>query len=152
MRKTITQRGMLRLRQTKNRRMHCNEASFQSLAAMSWKASRCGSDQLRERLQRGDHPHTYGATHGGEIMRRMTVVAFGLLALAAASPAKAQVEAGELEHARANARAGGPVSERDAELLQRWGCTSGTRSPACGSQYDNGSARYYRPRHRHRRN
>ncbi len=41
------------------------------------------------------------------------------------------VEAGELEHARLNALAGGPVSERDAELLERWGCLSGTRNPFC---------------------
>lgn len=39
--------------------------------------------------------------------------------------------AGELEHARANARAGGPLSERDVELLERWGCTSGTRMAVC---------------------
>lgn len=40
-------------------------------------------------------------------------------------------EAAELEHARANARAGGPISERDAELLERWGCLSGTNSSFC---------------------
>lgn len=59
------------------------------------------------------------------------------------------VEGAELEHARANARAGGPVSERDAELLERWGCTSGTRNPICGQGYDRPARRYYRPR-RHR--
>jgi hypothetical protein len=37
----------------------------------------------------------------------------------------------DVEHARANARAGGPVSEYDAELLDRWGCLSGTRSAFC---------------------
>lgn len=58
------------------------------------------------------------------------------------------VEAGELEHARANARAGGPVSERDAELLERYGCLSGTDSPACHQGYS--GYRYARPRgHRH---
>jgi hypothetical protein len=41
----------------------------------------------------------------------------------------------EVENARANARAGGPVSERDAELLDRYGALSGTpdwraRAPA----------------------
>jgi hypothetical protein len=39
--------------------------------------------------------------------------------------------AGDLEDtisARANARAGGAVSERDKELLDRYGCESGTRS------------------------
>jgi hypothetical protein len=53
--------------------------------------------------------------------------------LPAAVPARAMGlgAAAELEHARANARAGGPVSERDFELLERHGCLSGTRSPAC---------------------
>ena len=32
---------------------------------------------------------------------------------------------------RANARAGGPISERDKELLERYGCLSGTNSPFC---------------------
>lgn len=60
------------------------------------------------------------------------------------------VEAGELEHARANARAGGPVSEQDADLLQRYGCTSGTNNPVCHRGYS--SYRYYKPRtHKHRR-
>ena len=40
-------------------------------------------------------------------------------------------EAAALESARANARAGGPVSERDADLLQRYGCLSGTNSDFC---------------------
>lgn len=40
----------------------------------------------------------------------------------------------ELESARANARAGGPVSERDAELLDRYGCLSGTRNAFCESR------------------
>ena len=37
----------------------------------------------------------------------------------------------DVESARANARAGGPVSAYDAELLDRWGCLSGTRSAYC---------------------
>jgi hypothetical protein len=37
----------------------------------------------------------------------------------------------EVEAARANARAGGPTNERDAELLERYGCLSGTRSAFC---------------------
>jgi hypothetical protein len=55
-------------------------------------------------------------------MYRTMVIAVGFV-LAAAVPAAAGglVEGAELEHARANARAGGPVSERDAELLERWG-------------------------------
>ena len=56
-----------------------------------------------------------------------------LLMLFIAGPATAGGlgEAAELEHARANARAGGPISERDAELLERYGCLSGTNSDFC---------------------
>jgi hypothetical protein len=56
-----------------------------------------------------------------------------VLTLLAAGPAAAGGlgEAAELEHARANARAGGPISERDAELLERYGCLSGTNSDFC---------------------
>ena len=32
----------------------------------------------------------------------------------------------DVEHARGNARAGGPISGHDAELLNRWGALSGT--------------------------
>lgn len=32
----------------------------------------------------------------------------------------------EVEHARANARAGGPISEQDAYMLELYGATSGT--------------------------
>jgi hypothetical protein len=68
---------------------------------------------------------------------KMLAVLCGVAASAtfvmAADPASAAGlgEAGELEAARANARAGGPVSERDFELLERWGCTSGTNNPVC---------------------
>lgn len=66
-------------------------------------------------------------------MHRVMFAAVGLVALAVSNPAGAGglVEAGELEAARANARAGGPISERDAELLERWGCLSGTDNPFC---------------------
>ena len=66
-------------------------------------------------------------------MHRLILAVAGLLVMAASSPAAAGglAEAGELEHARANARAGGPISERDAELLERWGCLSGTRNAFC---------------------
>lgn len=52
------------------------------------------------------------------------LVVGGLFALDAA-PASADTIF-EVEHARANARAGGPVSEHDGELLNRWGALSGT--------------------------
>jgi hypothetical protein len=41
------------------------------------------------------------------------------------------------------------VSERDQELLERYGCSSGTRSPACGNYYE--PRRYYYRARRHRR-
>jgi hypothetical protein len=58
---------------------------------------------------------------------------FVLLMLFIAGPAAAGGlgEAAELEHARANARAGGPISDRDAELLERYGCLSGTNNDFC---------------------
>lgn len=67
-------------------------------------------------------------------MHRSIFIAVGLCALALPGPAAAiglGGEAGELEHARANARAGGPLSGRDAELLERYGCLSGTNSEFC---------------------
>jgi hypothetical protein len=51
----------------------------------------------------------------------------------------------EVEAARANARAGGPTNARDAELLDRYGCLSGTRSRYCKS-LGYSERRYYRPR------
>lgn len=70
--------------------------------------------------------------------------ALGLGAVIALGPATVRADSyWELEAARANARAGGPVSERDAELLERYGCLSGTKSAFCErlSQRDK---RYYR--------
>ena len=82
-------------------------------------------------------------------MHKMIVAAVALAALIPLGPATAGglAEAGELEHARANARAGGPISERDAELLERWGCTSGTDSWACRPHHH--VRRYYRAHRRH---
>jgi hypothetical protein len=81
-------------------------------------------------------------------MHRLFVTTVGMAMLAAAAPAAAGglTEAGELEHARANARAGGPVSERDAELLERYGCLSGTRSAFCRSLIQQRS--YHKARYR----
>ncbi|MDZ4842388.1 MAG: hypothetical protein SH859_09635 [Hyphomicrobium aestuarii] len=53
------------------------------------------------------------------------------MSLAGGLEARGLGEAGELEAARANARAGGPTSERDKDLLTRYGCLSGTRSSFC---------------------
>jgi hypothetical protein len=67
-------------------------------------------------------------------MRSVVALAVGVMTLAVAPGAMAD-NYFEVEHARANARAGGPVSERDAELLDRYGALSGTpdwraRAPA----------------------
>lgn len=75
-------------------------------------------------------------------------VALAVCAAPHAANAGGVTEGAELEHARANARAGGPVSERDAELLERYGCSSGTRSAFCGDR--SSRYRYYAPRHRGR--
>jgi len=56
----------------------------------------------------------------------------------------------EVEAARANARAGGPTNARDAELLERYGCLSGTRSGFC-ERLDHGGRRAYRAPYRAKR-
>ncbi len=93
---------------------------------------------------------------GGWQMHRLILsVALGLILglilimLVAAGPASAGAggEAGELHAARLNALAGDIVSARDAELLERYGCLSGSRAAICQSQ----SHRRYRRRRRRRR-
>jgi hypothetical protein len=66
-------------------------------------------------------------------MHRLIYAAVQLVALAASGPAVARgvVGAAEVEHARMNALAGGPTNAHDAELLERYGCYSGTRSAFC---------------------
>jgi hypothetical protein len=67
-------------------------------------------------------------------MQRLILAAatVGLGVFAASAPAVALGgEAMEVEAARMNALAGGPTNARDAELLQRYGCLSGTNSPVC---------------------
>ena len=67
-------------------------------------------------------------------MHRLILTAAGIALLSVSTPASAGglVEAGELEHARANARAGGPVAERDAELLEG-AAPAGPEAPHAGS-------------------
>jgi hypothetical protein len=81
-------------------------------------------------------------------MRRLMIATVGLLALAAPGTVAARGlgEAAEVEHARMNALAGGPTNARDAELLERYGCYSGTRSAFCQSLAH--PRRYYRVRRR----
>lgn len=77
--------------------------------------------------------------------RMFSVAVIGLTAIAYSAPSHARGlggEASELVGARANARAGGPVSERDAELLDRYGCLSGTRSAFCDRDYRSGRYGY----------
>jgi len=65
-------------------------------------------------------------------MRFLASAILGTAAFVAIQAAPALADSyWEVEAARANARAGGPVSERDAELLTRYGCLSGTRSAFC---------------------
>jgi hypothetical protein len=66
-------------------------------------------------------------------------------AATALSPAAADTWM-EVEHARANARAGGPISGQDAELLERYGCLSGTRSTFCQRLAHGGERRYRKMR------
>jgi hypothetical protein len=70
-------------------------------------------------------------------MTRIGLIALGVTALGSmgvgclgATPALAD-SYWDLEAARGNARAGGPVSAHDAELLERYGCLSGTNSNFC---------------------
>jgi hypothetical protein len=62
----------------------------------------------------------------------LAVVAVGLSVPVVSGPAAARGgELGALEAARMNALAGGPTNARDAELLERYGCLSGTNSAFC---------------------
>ena len=80
-------------------------------------------------------------------MHRLIFAVAPLLALAASRSAVAGlVGAAEVEHARMNALAGGPTNARDAELLERYGCYSGTRSAFCQGLAH--PRRYYRARRR----
>jgi hypothetical protein len=85
-----------------------------------------------------------------ETMIRSVFIAAGLCVLAISGPANAigLGDAGELEHARANARAGGPLSDRDAELLERYGCLSGTNSAFCKRLSQRTRDRAHRRRHK----
>ena len=80
-------------------------------------------------------------------MRPSLFALVGLLALASASSEGAGASlsgAIDLESARANARAGGPISEYDQDLLKRYGCTSGTHSKYCPSYRRTHRRRVYR--------
>jgi hypothetical protein len=77
----------------------------------------------------------------------LVAVALGVLAVPAEIAARGLGEAAEVEHARMNALAGGPTNARDAELLERYGCYSGTRSAFCQRLAHRG---HRHRKHRHR--
>ena len=84
------------------------------------------------------------------------VSALGLIMLAGFAPVDARADnVWDVENARGNARAGGPTNAHDAELLERWGCLSGsTESAFCQAQshprYKRRAPRRYRYRPRRR--
>jgi len=82
---------------------------------------------------------------------RTLIITLAILGLiAAVKPAMAGLSAaGELAHARADARAGGPISGRDADLLNQYGCLSGTKSAFC-RKWDRRRSRPRRIRRPHR--
>ena len=84
-------------------------------------------------------------------MHRMTFAAAALAALLASGGAVRADTIWDVENARGNDRAGGPVSAYDAELLERWGCLSGTRNAFCQQirhGANSGAYRAYRRRWR----
>ncbi len=86
------------------------------------------------------------------MMRAERLAAAGFNMLVAWGPASVHADTSwEVENARANARAGGPVSAYDKELLGRWGCLSGSRSAYCKRiRYGANSGRYRAKRRRRR--
>jgi hypothetical protein len=85
-------------------------------------------------------------------MSVMRLAALGFAALAVAAPTAVWADSyWEVEAARANARAGGPTNARDAELLERYGCLSGTRSAFCERQAGQAPRRYYRAKRHYSR-
>ena len=64
-------------------------------------------------------------------MRRLILATVGVGTLAALGTAARADSWWDVEHARMNALAGGPTNVYDADLLQRYGCYSGTNSPVC---------------------
>lgn len=84
----------------------------------------------------------------------MRTLIIAIVILGAAASVKPTMAGGlsaalELEHARANARAGGPISSRDAELLEQYGCLSGTDSAFCRKLNHRRSGSHRAGRYRH---
>jgi hypothetical protein len=82
-------------------------------------------------------------------MVRVRVAAIGLCVVAVFGSAPACADLlWDVEAARANARAGGPISAYDAELLEHWGCLSGTRNAFCERIKHGANSGAYRARAR----
>lgn len=84
-------------------------------------------------------------------MRRtlLLAAASAMVAAGSALPVRADL-LWDVEAARANARAGGPLSSYDKELLDHWGCESGTRDAYC-KKIRHGATTFRRPHHHHKR-
>lgn len=61
-----------------------------------------------------------------KIIRLSCVAAITAAAFAGSAPANAGYDIADVVTARANARAGGPISDRQGEILQRFGALRGT--------------------------
>ena len=95
---------------------------------------------------------SYIQISGGKIVRTYKLVAVGFSMLVALGPASVHAQTiFEVENARANARAGGPTSQNQADILKRWGCESGTKSPACNHNRGSTKNRAHRAKDRRRR-
>jgi len=86
------------------------------------------------------------------MMYKVVAAAIGFGLLAGFAPVDARADnMWDVANARANARAGGPVSDYDRELLGRWGCLSGSRNAYCKRiRYGANSGRYRAKRRRYR--
>ncbi len=85
-------------------------------------------------------------------MRLAALTALSAAAFVMLAPSIASADSyWDVEAARANARAGGPTNERDAELLERYGCLSGTNSAFCQRQARGERPYYYRQPRRNTR-
>ncbi len=85
-------------------------------------------------------------------MHKVVALAMGFGLLAGIAPVDARADnMWDVENARANARAGGPTNAHDAELLDRWGCLSGSRSAYCKRIWRGANSGGYRAKRRRRR-
>jgi hypothetical protein len=85
-------------------------------------------------------------------MHKVVAAAIGFGLLAGLTPVDVRADnIWDVANARANARAGGPTNAHDAELLDRWGCLSGSRSAYCKRIRHGANSGGYRAKRRRRR-